>query len=182
MKRATVYRRRSSVLVHPSSCTAEGVWILSEPCVRLPAGCTDADIGHAVLTALQQSKTTVPQPAQWSGVLQPLLRAAGVTTWTSFAKGAVCVEVEQDGGRLALIPTVNQGSKGGFQSDNAGQRLIAVPERHEIVGAAVRELLSRRAELEQTGTGLRLESRSAGRRIRDPLRDARIPRSPGNAR
>jgi len=142
MKRATVYRRGAVILIHPSSCTTDGVWILSKPCVRLSSDCGDAEMGSAVLSALEGSKLSVPHPTQWKGLLEPLLMAAGVKAWKTFVKSAVCVEVEQQNGQLEFIPTVNLGSDEGFQANKSKQSEVVLPARSDVVGAVLRGALA----------------------------------------
>lgn len=142
MKRATVYQRGAVILVHASSRTTDGVWILSEPCIRLPSDCGDAAMGLAVMSALEASQSSVPHPTQWKGLVEPLLRAAGVRTWKAFAKSAVCVEVEERDGQLALIPAVNLGSEEGFRANESKKREIAIPSEHAVVGVTLREVLA----------------------------------------
>lgn len=142
MKRATVYRRGPALLVHPSSRTTDGVWILSEPCVRLPSDCSDVEMGNAVLSALEGSKSPVPHPSQWKRVLEPLLKAAGVEAWKTFAKSAVCVEVEAQDGQLEFIPTENLGGDEGFQADESKKTGVTLPTTSEVVGATLRKVLA----------------------------------------
>ena len=117
MKLATVYRRRADFIIHPDSCTTVEAWILSEPCVRLPVDCTDGQLGATVLSALERSKTGVPHPTEWKGLLEPLLQAAGVKSWGAFAKNAVCVLVSEEANNIELVPTVNLGAREGFEED-----------------------------------------------------------------
>src|SRR3989338_4755350 len=141
MKRAIVYQRWSVILVHPSSRTTEGVWILSIPCVRLPTDCSDAELGEARQSALEGSKASVPHPTQWNGVLEPLLKVADVGAWKTFAKSAVCVEVEQEADGLNLIPTINRGINEGFRVDGPKTKSIAMPVSPDHLGASLREAI-----------------------------------------
>lgn len=117
-KLATVFSRSTALIVHPSSRTTDGVWILAEPCVWLSADVSDDALGEAVLAALAASRTDVPHPTNWKGVLQPLLAVAGVTTWAAFAKSALCVHVSLDGDgddTMHVTPTANLGAREGFE-------------------------------------------------------------------
>ena len=142
MKRATVYRRGPAVLVHPSSRTTDGVWLVSEPCVRLSSDCSDVEMGNALLAALEESKLSVPHPTQWKGILQPLLSAAGVKSWKTFAKSAVCVEVEAQDSRVELIPTQNLGSDDGFQADESMKMSVMLSAGAAVIGASLRTVLA----------------------------------------
>lgn len=140
MRRATVYRRNKQFLVHASSRTADGVWILWQPCLAIPERSHGQEIGQAIRAALDGSKMNVPPPQTWKGLLDPLLALAGVKAWSTFSKSASCVEVEDDGSRITLIPTRNLGPDKGFQADTSRQ---IVPEPgSNALGAAVRKLLT----------------------------------------
>lgn len=142
MKLATAYRRGSAVLVHPSARTTDGVWILSEPCVRLPSDCSDVELGDAVLSALKGSKSPLPHPTEWKGVLEPLLDAAGVRSWKTFAKCAACVEVAALAGELEFVPTENMGADEGFEANEPDKSIVTLPTSSEVVGATLRKLLA----------------------------------------
>lgn len=141
MKRASVYLRKKQCLVHASSKTTDGVWIIWEPCLAVQAADADRDLGDAIQTALDASQTGVPHPRNWKELQKPLLALAGVRSWSTFSKGAACVEVEEEGGRIALIPTRNLGTDEGFQA--LPSRQISL-ERGEVeqLGASVKRLLS----------------------------------------
>lgn len=142
MKRADVYRRGTSILVHSLSETTEGVWIVSPPCVRLAEEDTDTELGEVVVAALGRSCVGLPHPTRWDGLLRPLLDAARVKTWRTFVNNAVSVGVEKLGEQLELVPTENLGAKGGFEERGALKVTLAMPKDAEQVGAAVREALA----------------------------------------
>jgi hypothetical protein len=140
MKRATVYRRKKQILVHASSRTTDGVWILWRPCLALPEASDNRELEQAIRAALDGSKTNVPHPQTWEGLLDPLLTLASVKAWSTFSKGASCVDVEEDGFRIALIPTRNLGPDEGFQPDTSRQ-IVLEPGTSEM-GASIRKLLT----------------------------------------
>jgi hypothetical protein len=72
-------------------------------------------LGRAIISALQGSRLNVPHPSDWKLILRPLLAVSGVKAWTAFSKSAMCLEVEEEGGRVALIPTRYLGVDGGFE-------------------------------------------------------------------
>jgi len=143
LKRAIAYRRKKNVIVHPSSQTTDGVWIVSEPCLVLDMSCSDREIGKAVAEALECSRTGVPHPIEWKGIVVPLLRAAGVKSWTTFAKNTTSVEVEADGNALVLVPTKNLGTIEGFEPDLSGRKKLDRSADDETTGKEVRQLLAR---------------------------------------
>lgn len=141
MKLATVFLRRKVLLIHPSSRTTDGVWIMVAPCAVTPESTSDADLGGMVERALAQSTQNVPHPQQWGGLLKPLLSAAGVKSWRTFAEGAVCVQVQLSCDEVRAIPTENLGAKEGFQPD--AKRQVCVPWDGDrlVLGRAIRDAL-----------------------------------------
>jgi hypothetical protein len=116
------------------------VWILTEPVVKLDEGCSDGELGEAARAAMSASRTGVPHPQTWAGLLDPLLRLAGVKTWSTFAKSATCAEIEEEGAKVSVIPTRNLGAKEGFQPVPARAHIV---DGHatDSIGACVRQAL-----------------------------------------
>jgi hypothetical protein len=83
-----------------------------------------------------------PHQNQWEMILEPLLNVAGVSTWNTFANGAVCVHVEAEGEILTIIPNVNHGARGGFTPDEASRRSIAMAVSPEAIGAMFRAAIA----------------------------------------
>jgi hypothetical protein len=139
-KMATVYRRKRTLFAHASSLTNDGVWILTEPVLTLDESAADADIGAVVQAALEKSHINVPHPKNWSELLKPLLKEAGVKSWARFVAGSSCVVIEFGSGKLSVIPTENLGSDGGFEDRPPGGVTLNGLNASEI-GSTVRELL-----------------------------------------
>lgn len=114
MKRATVYKRGESVIVHAMSKTTAGVWILTPPVACVSMADT-VRLSQAVVSALNNSTEDVVHPTSWKGRFDPVLKLAGVKTFSAFIKTCRCLEVELDAGQITLIPTRNLGSSGGFE-------------------------------------------------------------------
>ena len=143
MRRVTIYRRKKQFLVHASSRTTNGVWILWDPCLAVPVTSDDRELQRAIRAALDGSRADVPHPRVWKGLLDPLLALAGVKSWSTFSKNASCIEIEEEGSRVILIPTKNLGPDEGFQAD--ASRQIALDSASEELGSAVRRLLTQAA-------------------------------------
>lgn len=136
---ATVYSRRRKVYMHASSQTTDGVWILTEPIVSLDGRATDEEIGSAVQATLKQSRVGIPHPTNWTGLLAPLLNAAGVRSWSKFAETATCVCLELQDGKLVAIPTKNRGPANGFEHEPGKSATLNTNDAADI-GAGVRRL------------------------------------------
>src|SRR5580658_8509090 len=98
MKRmAKLYERRGKLFVRTSSMTTIGVWLEVGDCTSLEGSTSPEDIAEAVRLRLAASGGRVPHPVSWGGdddPSRPLLRAAGVGSWTTFGKLAKCVKIE----------------------------------------------------------------------------------------
>jgi hypothetical protein len=143
-KRAEIYHRRACYFLHPSSRTVDGFWVLTEPCVKLPDACSDAELGDAAVAALGASRNEVPNPPRGdtTSVLGPLLRAAGVKSWSSFAKGTSSVDLRDEGGRISIIPYQNREPRDGFRPDDANA-IVIDREAGAALGARIREAFRR---------------------------------------
>lgn len=114
MKRVIAYQRKTQVFVFAQSQTTAGVWIMEGDAYAVDVG--DAgQIGVVVSQALEVSKIDVPHPTSWKGLFDPVLKLAGVKSWSTFVKSARCVEIELDADGLWLLPTRNLGADGGFE-------------------------------------------------------------------
>lgn len=140
MRRATVYRRGGKYLVHASSRTTEGAWIVWDPTLAMSEDEEAGELGRNIVAALDGSCSGVPHPRDWKAVLSPLLALGGVKSWATFCKSAACVEVEEEGGRVALVPTRNLGSDDGFEPDLTNQ-LITTRDDPTRLGALIAEVL-----------------------------------------
>jgi hypothetical protein len=139
MKRATAYRRKGHFVVHASARTTDGVWILTDPCVKLDQSRSDEDLGEATRAAISASRAGVPHPRNLAELLDPLLRQAGVKTWSAFAKTATCAEIEATG-KVSVIPTRNLGVDEGFQPDPDRAHIVDL-DATDSLGASVRRAL-----------------------------------------
>jgi hypothetical protein len=114
MRRATAYQRGDTIFFHPYSETMAGVWILSEPILKLKIYDREK-LGEVALDTLNYSKTNVPHPIVWKGLFDPMLREARVKSWSAFSKSAKCVQIEFWENRISMLPTRNLGAKAGFE-------------------------------------------------------------------
>jgi hypothetical protein len=122
--------------------TSAGVWIFSEPIVALSAEGTAAELGRAVLAALDRSRSPVPHPDQddWVHLGKSLYTAAGVKSWRAFSVSAELVSAEEEGDRIALMPWRNLGPKDGFEPDPSRQVFVTRNDPAQV-GETAAELL-----------------------------------------
>jgi hypothetical protein len=131
MKMAMAYKRGKRTLLHASSRTTAGVWILSAPVV---AADEDTYLGRLILEALDRSQENVPHPTSWEGGLDPLLEVAGTKNWKTFVKSTRCVGIEFETNRVTFLPMKNLGAKDGFVPLE-GKRRSSAPVEMELASA-----------------------------------------------
>ena len=141
MRLVIIFRRKQQYVIHADSRTTEGLWTLTPPCIALPEKSSDREIEQAIWTALEGSQTGSPHPRNWNELGNPLLDFVGVRTWSAFVKGASCLHVEEEGGRITLVPTRNLGPKEGFEED-LSRKVVLEGSARETLGASVRRLLT----------------------------------------
>lgn len=114
MQAATAYLRRNRIFVHADARTTDGVWIFWPPVLSQDA-VAGAALDSNILQALANSRDGVPHPTDWKSLADPLLQAAGVRSWDTFAHLAKCVEIETTENRIAFLPTRHGGTRDGFE-------------------------------------------------------------------
>jgi hypothetical protein len=115
MKRALVYSKERRFYAHAESATTAGVWIFAEPCIVLDGSTSDEVLGDAVINVASLSKEGVQHPLRWNGLIDPLLSLSGAKSWREFQKNSLLVEIELRNELIVMTPTVNLGSKAGFE-------------------------------------------------------------------
>jgi tRNA U38,U39,U40 pseudouridine synthase TruA len=113
MKAAIAYERRGQLLVHSSSRTDAGVWVLSQPVMAVDVE-NELDIGESVRKCLENSKIGIKHPESFSGAFSPILKLARARSYRDFSSGAKCVEIFEEGGVVNFFSTRNHGVDEGF--------------------------------------------------------------------
>jgi hypothetical protein len=142
MKSATIYLKAGALYFHGSSKTTDGVWIATPPFLRLEAKAAPAEKGIAAIEALDASKDGVPHPTNWKRVISPLLELAKVKSWSTLAKGAICLTLESDGEQLKVIPNQFLGPTEGFEPVAEGAVTIAISSSADEIGSVLEKALT----------------------------------------
>jgi hypothetical protein len=82
--------------------------IASGPVAALPAIADVQSLGAAILSSLDQSTNNAPWPTDWKKVTEPLLGAAGVKSWSTFAKRASSVRVDRSAQAISVRPSLRE--------------------------------------------------------------------------
>ncbi len=115
MRYAALLQRENKVMIHPWARSISGVMFGIEPYLVIE-GQDPNTLGSAIRRVLAASKSGEPHPdpRDSSKRLQPLLKVAGVRSWSALVRGARSVEIADDGREVVFTPTQNCGAKGGF--------------------------------------------------------------------
>ena len=109
LKSASVYLRKAQFYVHPLAGSSGGdPALFMEPVTVLEGTADAAKLGDAVLRALQLSHHHASWPIDWKGLSDPLLRAAGVKSESTFMKGSRHVRVNLDADTITVITTTSK--------------------------------------------------------------------------
>ncbi|MEQ9242324.1 hypothetical protein [Roseovarius indicus] len=135
MRAATIYERKGKLYVHSSSKTTAGVWVINAPVLAVEKEDT-SEVGRAVRECLAASREGAPHPKSFTSLFDPVLNLAGVKSFATFVKSAICVEAEtSDDAVVMLISTRNEGVDDGFTPlpNKTEAALVA----DEVLGSAV---------------------------------------------
>jgi hypothetical protein len=103
MRKCTeIYERKGKLLLQASSRTPNGGWAGVGDCIVLKVGSAPENVGEAIRTHLAASGTLAPKP---QGDIEPILSAAGVSSWARFARGTKLVSVAAEGGEITVTPS-----------------------------------------------------------------------------
>jgi hypothetical protein len=97
--------------------TTDGVPISTDDVAVFDLSVSDEILGRALVDAIGRAQGGVRplRTDEWQAALEPLLRAAGVSSWRAFVRGCRDVSVFSDVGVVRLVPSINLGSKEGFE-------------------------------------------------------------------
>jgi hypothetical protein len=133
--------RGDLLLVTPYSLDANGIWEVTGWVRVLEATAPAAAVGDAVEQALlhsegQRAETTGEDP------LAPILAAAGVKSWSQYAKGLRSASVRRRSGTTTIVPMRNLGPRQGL-TEMEGAAVGLDDSTAEEVGSAVLRSLGR---------------------------------------
>jgi hypothetical protein len=83
-QRASIYRHGDAYYVTSEDRTVDGVYVIGGA-GRVATSVEDADLGEAILSAVDASRHGVPTPGCDENVAGPLLSLAGSKTWRAFS-------------------------------------------------------------------------------------------------
>lgn len=132
---ASIYKfKNGKVLIHSESQLKMGAGAASEPFIWLESSVSNEEIVGAVIIAMSQSKTGVPNPTDWSAFSQEFLQKTGLKKQSDLYKGSLNVTALHKDGVISFTPMINNGSKGFVNVPNAK---ITVPDDESMNALAV---------------------------------------------
>lgn len=141
MKRVSVYCRNNGWYISSMSQTTAGVWIGTPPHLKILSD-DSADLGSAVVTALEASRQSVAHPIKWDKTLfDPMLSLAGVASWKEFVTSAARVAVAVDQEMIAIEPFENSGPNDGYTPLPHKNLQLPMDSTPEAIGEAVKQAI-----------------------------------------
>lgn len=139
---AAVHERGGKYYLCPLNKTTAGVYLYGAPVLVLPSDTGSEELGDTVIEALGSSRIGIPHPANPDSMPRlPLCEAAGVKSWSSFARGALYCKIRSASSLLDVVPSRREGGSFLHLPDQAVR--IALPASSGEIGEAVRLALSR---------------------------------------
>ena len=130
IQRADILKMKGNQLViHPINTLKGGGGIASPP-YMIEENITYADIAKKLISALEYSITDAPRPLDWKAWQKHYLKSIGVKTMKELHDGSLNVGVFTKDGNYYISPSINMGSKQGFQG--AVKDRIVIPLNSSI--------------------------------------------------
>lgn len=114
-KQATIYYKNMVVYIFGQSRTVNGVWICSSDMKSVSIENLE-EIGKATEFLMNSTMINIKHPSQaeWISANKEFLELLGYGSFSTFMKGAKCINVYSDNNNITLIYTKNEGARGGF--------------------------------------------------------------------
>jgi len=137
MKRANIYKRKNVIYLHSSSMTTAGIWMATQPFVAIDISEDDVVKVNHIKNALEQSREYVPHPVRSSNLFEPILKLAGVTSYSEFTESARSCSIELEGRRLRFIPYRNLGPRIGHEEITGRIKSVSINASAERIAATL---------------------------------------------
>jgi hypothetical protein len=142
---AAVYLRGQDLIIHAQNRTYNNVGWNSDPAVAMKADAGTARVGSVVRSALRASRWDAPGPDP-DGADNPVLKAAGVSSWPDLERESRLVSVALENGQISIYnyrPARASEGKGFVQMDDTAPLSIPGDAADDELGGAVIEGLKR---------------------------------------
>jgi hypothetical protein len=138
---AAVYRRGQGYVVTANRRYGYGPWLRSPPYAVLKRSASDADLGEAVVRAIEgfEYMAVAPTPAEIDRWNRELYEVVGVKDERTFERGASVLSVAEDARQWTLQPQDRR--RGYWVPLNEDTHLHLTDPSAEEIGVAVRQVL-----------------------------------------
>lgn len=131
---ASVYKRDKRVIVCANAEVTDGYIIDHEPFVMMEEPVPAADLGRAIVEALNQFRTDVPPPKSTDEFLSYFAALAGVSSYQAFMQGATHLTVERAADMLSFMPMENDGESFDSIEEETETAVLSAKATHEEIG------------------------------------------------
>lgn len=144
MKRAEIikFSKDNKVVLYPVNTMEGGGGLASSP-YNIGYDLTFKEIAEKLLMVLEHSKTNVPRPLNWDFFRKEYLKAIGVKTMKALHEGSYNVGIFTKDGNYYISPTVNKGSREGFQGRLKDRIIIPTNSNIEELATALEEAFNK---------------------------------------
>lgn len=128
MQHCVVYLHGGSIYIVSNSADEFGIYLSIGPMFKV--GCDDVrQIGIAIVSALDASRSDVPRPADFKAFQKELYRFLNVKSWRELIRKALCVGVDRKGSRIS-ITRYRVGEASSFMPDGPGTECMNCDPAH----------------------------------------------------
>ena len=143
MKSAGIIKfNTGKIVLYPKNRVKDSASYASEPYI-IGQNLTYREIAEKLLKALEYSIDDAPRPLDWKIIQSNYLKAMGVKTMKALHEGSINVGVFTKEGNYYISPTVNKGSRQGFQGNVKDRIIIPLSSSIEELALALEEAFNK---------------------------------------
>lgn len=137
MQLCEVYLHSGSIYIVSQSFDEFGIGLSIGPMFKV--SCNDpVEIGNALISALDASRSEVQSPADFKAVQKDLYRFLDVKSWGELVRKARCVSVKRESSRILMTPQ-RVGESASFMPDGPGMECASCDTMH--IGQALSNII-----------------------------------------
>lgn len=141
IKSCGVFFMRSTIYVVASARTIPGFEISVEPIFELNRSSPAADLGEAIISALNSYRMDMPPPSPRGVNRSLVLRSFNMKSWRQLERAALYIHVTLDDEIVGVMPATRDAKRGGyihrpneaaqcaFRSEEIGKTVFSILER-----------------------------------------------------
>jgi len=143
MRSVTIYHRKDCLYLHANAKTEQGVQIAQNPGMSLADDAPAHIIGACIRILMNEFKSHVPHPKNWSEYKFPLLSLANVKGWKGFVNSCQsCLNVDEQDDGYCIDRMEKDGQGFGPGKDNVKLKIQLICSDSEL-GQAIFNILNK---------------------------------------